>query len=175
MSWKSKPSWYVVADKHSNPLQPEVQGFVAKPKGTSVFETDGSCVLKLVRPELVLDVIRKAINAVERVRRRKVHRTRSSQPRENPGDANGEAPLQTSADFVDTYSALVNALTATIMNAEAGLSWLSAQPPDLEEVRRTLNTIANDGERMGEIAVRLRAPKPALAALEPSTTIRLLR
>ncbi|MBB4371923.1 hypothetical protein GGD63_004724 [Bradyrhizobium sp. cir1] len=158
MSWKSKPSWYVVADKDNSPLQPELQGFVAKPMGTTVFETDGSRVLKLVRPELVLDVIRKAIYAVQRVRRRKVHRTRSSQPKENPGGANGEAPLQTSADFVGTHSAVVNALTATIMNAEAGLSWLSAQPPDLEEVRRTLNTIANDGERMVEIVVRLRAP-----------------
>lgn len=76
----------------------------------------------------------------------------------NLGDAKGEAPLQTSEDFVRTYGAVVDALTATIINAEAGLNWLSAQQPDLEEVRRTLKTIANDGKRAGEIVVRLRAP-----------------
>jgi len=70
----------------------------------------------------------------------------------------GEATLQTSAEFVRTYSAIVNALTATAINAEAGLNWLSARPPDLEEVRRALNTITNDATRAGEIVVRLQAP-----------------
>jgi hypothetical protein len=69
-----------------------------------------------------------------------------------------EAPVQTSAEFTRAYSAIVDALTATLMNAEAALNWLNAQPPDLDEVRRVLNTIANDGKRAGEIVVRLRAP-----------------
>lgn len=64
----------------------------------------------------------------------------------------------TSAESVRTYSAIVDALTATVINAEAGLNWLSAQRPDLEEVRRTLNMIAKDAKRAGEIVVRLRAP-----------------
>ena len=72
--------------------------------------------------------------------------------------AKGEALMQTSAEFAHTYSAIVDALTATLMNAEAGLNWLNAQPPDLDEVRRVLNGIANDGKRAGEIVVRLRAP-----------------
>ncbi|UPJ71891.1 hypothetical protein [Bradyrhizobium sp. 187] len=157
MSWKSKASWYIVADKDST-VQPELQRFVAKRIGATVFGADGSCVPKLAQPDFVLDVIRKAANAVRRLRRRKAHRACFSEPKRNPGDAKGEAPLQTSADFVRTYGAVVDTLTATILNAEAGLSWLSAQPPDLEEVRRTLNTIAKDGERAGEIVVRLRAP-----------------
>lgn len=36
---------------------------------------------------------------------------------------------------------------------------LSAQPPDLEEVRRALTTIADDGNRASEIVVQLQAPK----------------
>jgi hypothetical protein len=72
--------------------------------------------------------------------------------------AKGEAPMQASAEFVRTYSAIADVLTATGLNAQAGLNWLSAQPPDLEEVRRALNAIANDGKRAGEIVVRLRAP-----------------
>lgn len=76
----------------------------------------------------------------------------------NRGDARGEAPLQTSEEFVRTYGAVVDALTATIINAEAGLNRLSVQQPDLEEVRRTLKTIANDARLAGEIVVRIRAP-----------------
>jgi hypothetical protein len=142
MSRKSKPSWYIVANKDRT-VQPEPQRFVAKRMGATV---------------LVLDVIRKAANAVQRLRQRKVDRTCFSEPEGNLGDVKGEAPLQTSGEFVRTYSAMVDALTATIINAEAGLNWLSAQPPDLEEVRRVLNTIADEGKRAGEIVVRLRVP-----------------
>jgi hypothetical protein len=75
-----------------------------------------------------------------------------------PSWYHAKCEAQTSAEFVRAHSAIVNALTATIMNAEAGLNWLSAQPPDLDEVRRALNYIANDGKRAGEVVVRLRAP-----------------
>jgi hypothetical protein len=72
-------------------------------------------------------------------------------PNETPSDPR-------SAEFVRTYGAIVDALAATVVSAQAGLDWLNAQPPDLEEVRRTLNSIANDGMRAGEIVARLRAP-----------------
>jgi hypothetical protein len=52
---------------------------------------------------------------------------------------------------------IVDAITAAVTNAEAGLNWLSAEPPDLEEVRQALNRIASDGKRAAEIVVRLRA------------------
>lgn len=82
--------------------------------------------------------------------------SRKSKP--NCCQTKGEALMQASAEFVRTYGAIVDALTATLMNAEAGLNWLSVQPPDLEEARRALNAIAKDGKRAGEIVVRLRAP-----------------
>lgn len=63
-----------------------------------------------------------------------------------------------SADPVRTYSAIVDAFTATVINAQAGLNWLSSQPPNLEEVRRVLNTITDEGQRAGELVVRLPAP-----------------
>jgi len=71
--------------------------------------------------------------------------------------ANGRAPLEASAELVRTYSAVVNAITANVLNAQAGVEWLSAQPPNLEEVRRSLDSIANDGKRAGEVIVRLRS------------------
>jgi len=68
-------------------------------------------------------------------------------------------PLQTSAEFVRTYNAqaheVANAITAVVINAQAGLNWLGAERPDhLEEVRQALNNIANDGKRAGNIVVR---------------------
>ena len=69
----------------------------------------------------------------------------------------GEASVEASAEFVRSCRAMADALTATVLNAEAGLNWLRVQPPDLEQVRRSLNDIANDGMRAGEIIVRLRA------------------
>jgi PAS domain S-box-containing protein len=48
-------------------------------------------------------------------------------------------------------------ITATVTNAEAGLSWLAAQPPNLEEVRQTLDSIVSDGLRAGDVIGRIRA------------------
>jgi hypothetical protein len=70
---------------------------------------------------------------------------------------NGGAPLKASAELVRTYGAAVNVTTANVLNAQAGLEWLSAEPPNLEEVRRSLNSIANDCKRAGEVIVRLRS------------------
>ena len=76
-------------------------------------------------------------------------------------EAKGQVPLQTSVEFVHTYNArsheIIDAITAAVINSEAGLNWLHAEPPDLEEVRRVLNGIVNDGKRAAEIVVRLRA------------------
>jgi PAS domain S-box-containing protein len=47
-------------------------------------------------------------------------------------------------------------ITATVANAEAGLSWLAAQPPNLEEVRQTLDCIVSDGLRAGDVIGRIR-------------------
>jgi hypothetical protein len=153
MSWKSKSSWYIATKDRT--VQPELQRSVVKHIGATVFETGSSLIPILFQPDLVLDVIRKAANAAQHLRRHKVNR---SEPDGSLGHPKGEATLQTSAEFVRTHSAIVNALTATAINAVAGLNWLSAKPPDLEEVRRALNTITNDATRAGEIVVRLHAP-----------------
>ena len=82
-------------------------------------------------------------------------------PEEFVSDAKGQVPLQTSAEFVRTYNAqahdLVDAVTAVVTRAQAGLNWLRAEPPDLEEVRQMLNFIASDGKRAAEIVIRLQA------------------
>ena len=73
----------------------------------------------------------------------------------------GQLASQTSVEFVHAYNAqsheIIDAITAVVMNSEAGLNWLHAEPPDLEGVRRALNDIVNDCKRAAEIIVRLHA------------------
>jgi len=86
---------------------------------------------------------------------------RWSWPDESMSGVKDQAPSQTPRQFVRTYDAqvheMMDAIAAAVTGAQAGLHWLSAQPPDLEEVREALNRIVKDGKRACEIVVRLRA------------------
>jgi C4-dicarboxylate-specific signal transduction histidine kinase len=48
-------------------------------------------------------------------------------------------------------------IAAVVTNAGAGLRWLSAQPPNLDEVRLALGRIVTDGGRASEVLDRIRA------------------
>jgi signal transduction histidine kinase len=48
-------------------------------------------------------------------------------------------------------------LAGMVTNAGAGLRWLDAQPPNLEEVRQALSRIIKDGERASDVIGRIRA------------------
>jgi PAS domain S-box-containing protein len=48
-------------------------------------------------------------------------------------------------------------IAATVTNAEAALRWLSAQPPNLGEVRDSLDRIVEDGKRAGNVIGGIRA------------------
>jgi hypothetical protein len=75
-------------------------------------------------------------------------------------DVKGQTPSQTSAEFLGIHDAqvhkIVDAITAAVFNAEAGLNWLRAEPPDLENVRRALDASVNDGKRAAAIVLQLR-------------------
>ena len=62
-AWRSKPSWYIVAN-NDRTVQPELQRFVAKRMGATIYEVDSSHVPMLSQPSFVIDVIRTAANAV---------------------------------------------------------------------------------------------------------------
>jgi signal transduction histidine kinase len=47
-------------------------------------------------------------------------------------------------------------IAATVTNAEAGLNWLNARPPNLEKVKEMLGCIASDGMRAGDVIDRIR-------------------
>jgi PAS domain S-box-containing protein len=48
-------------------------------------------------------------------------------------------------------------IAASATNAHAALRWLSAQRPDLDEVRQALGRIVENGDRAGEVIGRIRA------------------
>jgi C4-dicarboxylate-specific signal transduction histidine kinase len=48
-------------------------------------------------------------------------------------------------------------IAAVVTNAQAGLLWLDARPPNLQEIRQTLDWIVNDGMRAGDVIGRIRA------------------
>src|SRR5215472_13425453 len=48
-------------------------------------------------------------------------------------------------------------IAAVITNANAGLRWLGAQSPDIDEVRQAFGRIVRDGTRAGEVIGRIRA------------------
>jgi C4-dicarboxylate-specific signal transduction histidine kinase len=48
-------------------------------------------------------------------------------------------------------------IAAVINGAQAGLNWLNAQPPNLEEVRQTLGFIVSAGKHAGDVMDRIRA------------------
>ena len=104
-------------------------------------------------------VIRKAANAVQQP-----SKTAQSAPHRFEGKTvRRQEPSRVAAlhEIRAHYNAkaheITDAITAVIINADAGLHLLRAQSPDLEEVRQVLNSIANDGKRAGDIVGRTRA------------------
>jgi pimeloyl-ACP methyl ester carboxylesterase len=63
-AWKSKPSWYIVAN-NDRTVQPELQRFLAKRMGATTHAVDSSHVVMLSHADLVIDVIRAAAKAVQ--------------------------------------------------------------------------------------------------------------
>jgi len=63
-AWRSKPSSYIVA-KYDRTVHPELERFAAKRMGATTYEVDSSHVPMLSHPNLVIDVIRTAANAVQ--------------------------------------------------------------------------------------------------------------
>jgi PAS domain S-box-containing protein len=48
-------------------------------------------------------------------------------------------------------------ITGVVVNAEAALRWLRAEPPNLDEIRVNLGGIIKDGNRAGDVIHRIRA------------------
>ena len=62
-AWKSKPSWYVRATQDQT-VHPDLQRFVSQRMKAATTEVATSHVPMLSKPDVVLDVIRKAASAI---------------------------------------------------------------------------------------------------------------
>ena len=64
VAWKSKPSWYIVANKDRT-VQPDLQRFLARRMNATTRAADSSHVAMLSQPSVVIDIIRAAAKAVQ--------------------------------------------------------------------------------------------------------------
>lgn len=64
VAWRSKPSWYIVAN-HDRTVHPDLERFVADRMGATTYDLDSSHVPMLSHPDRVLDVIREAAAAAQ--------------------------------------------------------------------------------------------------------------
>src|ERR1700720_905772 len=64
VAWKSRPSWYIVAN-NDRTVQPELERFLAKRMRATTRAIDSSHVPMLSHPGSVIDVIREAAKAVQ--------------------------------------------------------------------------------------------------------------
>src|SRR6266852_3724124 len=63
VAWRSKPSWYIVANDDQT-VNPELERFAAKRMDATTYDIDSSHVPMLSHPDFVLDVIRAAAAGV---------------------------------------------------------------------------------------------------------------
>ena len=62
--WKSKPSWFILTTK-DHTVHPDLQRWVSKRMGATVTEVESSHVPMLSKPDVVIEVIRRAAKAIE--------------------------------------------------------------------------------------------------------------
>jgi pimeloyl-ACP methyl ester carboxylesterase len=63
--WKSKPSWYILTTQ-DHTVHPDLQRWVSKRMGATVVEVESSHVPMLSKPDVVIEVIKKAATAVQK-------------------------------------------------------------------------------------------------------------
>ena len=63
VGWRTKPSWYIVAN-NDQAVHPELERAAAKRMGATTYDIDSSHVPMLSHPDYVLDVIRAAASGV---------------------------------------------------------------------------------------------------------------
>src|SRR6201981_4090647 len=61
--WKSKPSWYILTTQ-DHTVHPDLQRWVSRRMGATVTEVESSHVPMLSKPNVVIEVIRKAAKAI---------------------------------------------------------------------------------------------------------------
>ena len=64
VAWKTKPSWYIIASQDRT-IDPNLQRFFAERIAATTYEVESSHMVMLSHPEVVIDVIRQAAQALQ--------------------------------------------------------------------------------------------------------------
>ena len=123
------------------------------------FRKDGSRVPVLVgAASLENGVVAFVVDLTERKRAEAEARESERRGRETQAELAHANRVATMGQITASIAHEVNQpIAATVTNARAGLRWLDAEPPNLDEARQAFRRIARDGERAAAVVGRIRS------------------
>jgi PAS domain S-box-containing protein len=150
--WRDLDAWAVEGLKTIGRLQPVEKEYFRK-DGSRVPVLIGSAAFDEQRDQGVAFVL----DLTERKRAEAEARESERRFREMQMEVAHANRVATMGQLTASIAHEVNQpIAAAVTNAEAGLRWLGARPPDLEEVRQALGHIVKDGKRAGDVIGRIR-------------------
>src|SRR6266404_5507114 len=150
--WRDLDAWAVEGLKTIGRLQPVEKEYFRK-DGSRVPVLIGSAAFNEQRDQGVAFVL----DLSERKRAEAEAREGERRHREMQMEVAHANRVATMGQLTASIAHEVNQpIAAAVTNAEAGLRWLGARPPDLEEVRQALGHIVKDAKRAGDVIGRIR-------------------
>jgi PAS domain S-box-containing protein len=145
MEWRERDARTVAEAKATGTVQPFEKEY---------FRKDGSCIPVLIGVTAFDDKRDQGVGFVLDLTERK----RASETlREMQMALTHTTRIATMGQLTASIAHEVSQpISATIIYARAGLRWLAAAPPDLDEVRQALKGIVQEGERAGDVLGRIR-------------------
>ena len=145
LEWRERDAWTIAEAKVTGTVQPFEKEYFRK-DGSRIPVLIGATAFDEKRDQgigFVLDLTerKRAAEALREMQMTLAHTTRVA------------TMGQLTASVAHEISQLI---TATINNARAGLRWLGADPPDLDEAQEALGAIVRVGEQAGDVIGRIR-------------------
>jgi PAS domain S-box-containing protein len=153
------PEWQAVTRQAMEQLK---ESGSCKPYEKEYERKDGSRVPVLVGPALFEGSENQGVAFVLDLTERKRAEAEARESERRYGEVQRELAhanrVATMGQLTASIAHEVNQpIAAAVTNTHAALRWLSAQRPDLEEVRQALGRILENGNRAGEVIARIRA------------------
>jgi signal transduction histidine kinase len=108
--------------------------------------------------ELLLQAANDLAHGVALLRSRNERRTAEEALKKTEAELGRVARFTTMGELTASIAHEVNQpLAAVVTNGNAGMRWLSADPPNFDEAREALRCIVRDGNRAADVIARIRA------------------
>ena len=146
------PEW---AGRTAQTLQEVRMTGPARPFEKEYFRKDGSRVPVLIGSASFEDGEKQGVSFVLDLTERKRAEAEAREMQMQLAHANRVATMgQLTASIAHEVN---QPIAATVANARAGLRWLGAKPPNLDEAQQAFGRIVRDGDRAGAVVGRIRA------------------